>query len=121
MFAVPGSPLDPRAQGTNDLLRQGAVLTETASDVLSHIHGIPKSLAEPSEVFESPHPEAVDEREIDAARAKILENLSPSPVQVDELIRQCQLSPSLVLTVLLELELAGRLERQPGQKVALIV
>jgi DNA processing protein len=57
---------------------------------------------------------------MDHAREKILENLSPSPVSVDELVRQCQVSLPLVLSVLLELELAGRLDRQPGHQVALI-
>jgi len=63
---------------------------------------------------------AIDEGELAAAHAKILENLSPSPVSIDELIRQCQCSAPLVLTVLLELELTGRIERQAGHKVILI-
>jgi DNA processing protein len=120
VFAVPGSPLDPRANGTNDLLRQGAVLTEGAADVLSHIHSMPRVLAEPVMGFGEAPIEIMDESQLETARAKILENLSPSPVSVDELVRQCQLSPSLVLTVLLELELAGRVERQAGHQVALI-
>lgn len=120
VFAVPGSPLDPRANGTNDLIRQGAVLTEKAGDILAHIHGLPGRMAEPpTPEIEAPATR-IDEGELAAARAKILENLGPSPVLVDELIRQCQLSAPLALTVLLELELAGRLERQPGQRVALI-
>ncbi|MDD5586781.1 MAG: DNA-processing protein DprA [Alphaproteobacteria bacterium] len=120
VFAVPGSPLDPRANGTNDLLRQGAVLTENAADVLNHIHAL-SPLFSSASGFEEPPFDAFDEREMDAARAKILENLSPSPVSVDELIRQCQMSPAPVLTILLELELAGRLERQPGHMVALVL
>jgi DNA processing protein len=122
VFAVPGSPLDPRANGSNDLLRQGAVLTEDAEDVLRHVHALPRVLCEPSFPFES-LPSASgpqDMQDIDDCREKILENLGYSPVPVDELVRQCQLSASLVLTVLLELELAGRVERQPGQRVALV-
>ncbi|MDR3449723.1 MAG: DNA-processing protein DprA [Alphaproteobacteria bacterium] len=120
VFAVPGSPLDPRCTGTNDLLRQGAVLTEKADDILTHIHSMPKMLAEPpANDFGAPTG-PMDERELDSARAKILENLSPSPVSVDELVRECHLSPSVVLTVLLELELAGRIERQAGHKVVLL-
>ncbi|MDD3288277.1 MAG: DNA-processing protein DprA [Alphaproteobacteria bacterium] len=120
VFAVPGSPLDPRANGTNDLLRQGAVVTEGAADVLAHIHSMPKNLMErPSSDIDYPS-EPINEQQVDAARAKILENLGFSPVAVDELIRECQLSPPLVLTVLMELELAGRIERQPGHNVALI-
>jgi DNA processing protein len=120
VFAVPGSPLDPRCTGTNDLLRQGAVLTEKAADILAHIHSLPGRLAEPpANDFEAPSG-PVEERMLDAARATILESLSPSPVSVDDLVRECSLSPSVVLTVLLELELAGRIERQAGHKVVLV-
>lgn len=120
VFAVPGSPLDPRANGTNDLIRQGAVLTESAADVLEHIHR-PRQLfaEEPSAPYEEPLIR-VDEVALAQTRSKIIENLSTSPVSVDELVRQCQLSLPLVLTVLLELELAGRLDRQPGHQVCLI-
>ncbi|HEU0117722.1 MAG TPA: DNA-processing protein DprA, partial [Alphaproteobacteria bacterium] len=120
VFAVPGSPLDPRCTGTNDLLRQGAILTEKAADILSHIHSMPKGLSEPPGIEIEAFPAQIDESDLASARAKILENLSPSPVLVDELIRQCQFSAPLVLTVLLELELAGRLERQAGHRVVLI-
>jgi len=121
VFAVPGSPLDPRAAGTNSLLKQGAILVESAGDVISHIQALPRSLPRPGLGFEEPETEAVfDVAEADGARRKILENLGPSPVPVDELVRRCQLSPALVLSVLLELELAGRCERMPGQQVALV-
>jgi DNA processing protein len=120
VFAVPGSPLDPRCVGTNDLIRQGAVLTEKASDILNHIHAVPHLLAEsPADDF-GDAPISIDDRGMATAREKMIENLSPSPVAVDELTRQCHLSPSVVLTVLLELELAGRIERQAGNKVVLI-
>jgi predicted Rossmann fold nucleotide-binding protein DprA/Smf involved in DNA uptake len=118
--AVPGSPLDRRCAGTNDLLRQGAVLTESTHDVLTPIQGLPAYMAEPSapgiEGFSGP----CDEDQLASAREIILENLGPSPISIDELIRECQLSAPLVLTVLFKFELAGRLERQPGHKIALI-
>jgi DNA processing protein len=60
------------------------------------------------------------DRDLESARARILELLSPSPLSVDELVRQCQMSPAIVVTVLLELELAGRIERQAGNHVALL-
>ena len=120
VFAVPGSPLDPRCTGTNDLIRQGAVLTESVSDVLSHIHALPGRMAEPANDGFTGAPGPADEATLAPLRAKILENLGHSPVAVDELIRQCQCSASLVLTLLLELELAGRLERQAGHRVVLI-
>ena len=124
VFAVPGSPLDPRCTGTNDLIRQGAVLTESARDVLQHIHSAETRRVRLCEPPPSPidgQPDALlDEGDLGEIREKILENLSPSPVLVDELVRQCQCSPSGILTILLELELAGRLERQAGNKVVLI-
>jgi DNA processing protein len=72
------------------------------------------------EEFAAP-PEALPpEDQVARARAQLVESLSPTPVTVDELVRSHQLSPAVVWTVLLELELAGRLERQPGGRVALI-
>ena len=120
VFAVPGSPLDPRCGGTNDLIRQGAVLTESAGDVLSHIHALPARASEPVNDDIAAFAGPVDEGDLADAREAILENLGPSPVSIDELIRECALPPGLVLTVLLELELAGRIERQAGHKVALV-
>ncbi len=121
VFAVPGSPLDPRAEGPNHLIKQGAVLTEKASDILEHIYALPTALAEADAALLSGAPlSAPSETELAAARSVIAENLGPCPVLVDELARGCHLSLPLVLTILLELELAGRLERQPGNRVALI-
>lgn len=117
VFAVPGSPLDPRCAGTNDLIRQGAVLTEKAADILTHIHALPRALFETAGDALDP---AVDDASLPAARDKISECLAPTPTGIDDLVRHSQLPPHVVLTVLLELELAGRLERQPGAKVALV-
>ncbi|MCC7426757.1 MAG: DNA-protecting protein DprA [Alphaproteobacteria bacterium] len=145
VFAVPGSPLDPRCRGSNDLLRQGAILAETAEDVLRHLPEAPSPgaglpLAPPPEAAprrparpapppaapaaapESarPAPDAPPRSEAERARAALGELLGPHPVAVDEIIRQCQLSPAAVAAALLELDLAGRLERLPGNRVALI-
>ena len=122
VFAVPGSPLDPRSQGTNGLIRDGATLTENADDVLrvlsaGQTFGV-KSTAPASAAL--PLAQPGDEPEINLARRVILEALSPVPVAVDELARDCQVSLPVVLTILLELELAGRLERQSGQRVSLV-
>jgi len=121
VFAVPGSPLDPRSRGTNDLIRKGATLVETADDVVEVLRGaLHRPLAEPNRgSYSTPGP-TPDEQALVDARVVILNMLSPAPVTVDELIRQCQLSPPIVATVLLELELAGRLDRRPGNRVALI-
>ncbi len=122
VFAVPGSPLDPRAQGPNDLLRHGAVLTESADDVLQALDDLlRRPLAEPGRGgFRDAPPCLPAEDEMAAGRKTVTECLAPTPVTVDEIIRQCQLSPSVVSMVLLELELAGRLERLPGNQVVLL-
>ena len=121
VFAVPGSPLDPRYKGTNGLIRQGAVLTEGAADILDVLTNMVRPpLAEPAVPdLGAAAPQIPPESELAKARTNISELLGPVPVTVDELLRECQLSPAVVLTVLLELELAGRLERQPGNRVSL--
>lgn len=120
VFAVPGSPLDPRAQGTNGLLKQGAVLAESASDIIHHIYTMPKQRLQLFTGFAESETQEFETADESTARNIVLENLGPSPVALDDLIRQSGLSPALVLSILLELELAGRLERQPGQQIALI-
>ena len=118
VMAVPGSPLDPRAQGCNQLIREGATLVQSAEDVLEAVA--------PSRIrpFRQPErdygiPEVVVEAD-DEARESVTQMLNGTPVPVDELIRQSDLPPAVIQTVLLELELAGRLERHAGGKVSLI-
>jgi DNA processing protein len=116
VFAVPGSPLDPRAAGTNDLIKQGATPTTEASDVINAVEpimGRPIELSEPGDDPLAPEPDASD-------RARIIDLLGPSPVLLDDLIRMAATSPAIVRTVLLELELAGRLERHGGGLVSLV-
>ncbi|MFQ5984996.1 MAG: DNA-processing protein DprA [Alphaproteobacteria bacterium] len=123
VFAVPGSPLDPRARGTNNLIRQGAALTESAEDVVTVLRDMIRApLTERrEEPFGDLPAELPSEAEVTEARRCVVERLAPTPVAVDEIVRQCQVTPALVLTVLLELELAGRLQRHPGNQVFLIV
>ena len=116
VFAVPGSPLDPRAAGTNDLIKQGATLVTEASDVIDAVEpimGRPIELGEPDDDPLASEPDASD-------RARIVCLLGPTPVLLDDLIRMAEASPAIVRTVLLELELAGRLERHGGGLVSLI-
>ncbi|MFY8096095.1 MAG: DNA-processing protein DprA [Niveispirillum sp.] len=122
VFAVPGSPLDPRAQGCNRLIKEGAGLVETADDIINHLQGaLRRPLSEPSgSLFRPTTPAQEDEAELEKARRQVAESLSPSPVLIDEVVRGCQLSAGVVMTVLLELELAGRLQRHPGGQVSLI-
>ena len=121
MFAVPGSPLDPRARGCNDLIRQGAALTETGADVLAVLGSPFAEQAVSARIIACEPPPTVseDDGDGDEARRALGEMLSPAPVAVDEIIRTCQLSPALVSTILLEWELAGRLDRHPGNRVSL--
>ncbi|HET6306441.1 MAG TPA: DNA-processing protein DprA [Rhodopila sp.] len=121
VFAVPGSPLDPRARGGNDLIRQGAMLVETAADVLDNLPAEPTparprslSFAEPSS--EPPAPPETPPN----AHAQILSLLSPEPVPLDDLVRRCHFSAPVAMAVLLELELAGRVESLAGGRVALL-
>jgi len=125
VLAVPGSPLDPRCQGTNSLIREGATLIQSAADVLQVLTPLirPGAREGTGEALMSrplaPTPR-LDEAELARARVLVLESLSPSPVPIDELVRGCQLSAAIVQTVVLELELAGRAERRPGNQVNLI-
>jgi DNA processing protein len=119
VFAVPGSPLDPRAAGTNALLKQGAVMVTEAEDVLAVLRPIIGHRAmlpdpEPS-IDRPPLPEPPAD-----VRARIVALLGPTPVCADDLIRLSGASTTVVQATLLELELAGRLKRQQGGCVALI-
>jgi DNA processing protein len=115
VLAVPGSPLDPRAQGCNLLIREGATLVQTVDDVMEALRPIdPRMLGEPGGGgYGVPRPAA------DADRRAVTELLGPVPTPIDEIIRQSALPPAIVQTVLLELELAGRLERHAGGQVSL--
>jgi DNA processing protein len=120
VFAVPGSPLDPRAKGTNRLIREGATLTESAQDVLNVLQPIlGAGFRDPARNSPPPPNTRTAQAEADNIRHQVLELLGPAPTEVDEIIRQIGASASAVLTVLLELELAGRLTRHPGNKASL--
>ncbi|WP_106639149.1 DNA-processing protein DprA [Allosphingosinicella vermicomposti] len=117
VMAVPGSPIDPRAQGCNGLIRDGATLIQNAEDVLETIRPFHlRPLAQVGRDYAAPAaaPDASEKE-----RRVVLDLLSPTAVSVDEVIRQAELPPAIVHMVLLELELAGRLERHAGAKVSL--
>src|SRR6202051_3647529 len=116
VFAVPGSPLDPRAGGTHDLIKQGATLTTEASDVINAVEPI---MGRPIE-FGGPGEEPLATEPDPGDRARIVNRLGHTPSLLDDLIRMAGASPAIVRTVLLELELAGRLERHGGGLVSLI-
>jgi DNA processing protein len=116
VMAVPGFPADPRAQGCNGLIRDGATLVQSADDIVETIGAIdPRALREPRGDYASaPGPELGE-----TERRRILGLMSMSAVPVDELIRQSGLSSALVQTALLEMEIAGRLQRHAGGRVSL--
>jgi DNA processing protein len=115
VMAVPGSPLDPRAQGCNQLIRDGATLVQTAADVVEAIGPAAPMVRAASDLYRGePEPVEADKASVDLASL-----LGPSPVPVDELIRQSGASSGSVQMALLELDLAGRLDRHAGGKVSL--
>jgi DNA processing protein len=121
---MPGSPLDPRCRGSNDLIRQGAHLTESAEDVLEHLPEAPRDgpIFAPRPAWSGaataedggPEPSAPS-----GDSAQVLELVGTAPIAVDEVMRRCHLSPSAVQAILLDLELAGRVEMLPGNRVTL--
>lgn len=133
LFAVPGSPLDPRSRGGNDLIRQGAHLTETARDVLENLpdhparEGLarlplfarepPPGFGEAAQNWREPPESTTD---LTRARQQVIDLIETSPTAVDDIVRRCQFSAAAVMAVLLELELAGRIETLPGSRVALL-
>jgi DNA processing protein len=112
VLAVPGSPLDPRAKGTNSLIRQGAQLCEGPDDVLEAIRHV--SLREPDRRWQGP----AEDADIDAIRDRLAALLSPTPVSRDELVRAVGEPAPVVLAALTELALAGRAELLPGGMVS---
>ncbi len=124
VFAVPGSPLDPRAGGTNKLLQDGAQLVLSGKDIL----GVLETFSNPSftghqdDFIESNEDEYTGDQDamLDGdVRTRIINLLSITPVEVDELIRQSGQPAAIVQMVLVELELAGRLVRHNQQLVSL--
>ncbi|WP_442577433.1 DNA-processing protein DprA [Mesorhizobium sp. ASY16-5R] len=120
VFSVPGSPLDPRAEGANRLLKDGAVLVTSAEDILDALAPLTLTesppeidLDEPPDFSDAPTPAETD-------RSKILEALGPVPTGIDELIWHTGLHPAQVFMILLELDLAGRLERHSGGAVSIV-
>jgi DNA processing protein len=119
VMAVPGSPLDPRAQGCNQLIRDGATLIQNAADVLEAVRPIQPTLASTRSPYTSDEPQWMDG---DAGALGMVEELlGPSPVPVDEIIRLSGAPSGAVQMALLELDLAGRIDRHAGGKVSLRV
>jgi DNA processing protein len=123
VFAVPGHPLDPRAEGPNALIRDGAILIRNAADVLESLStfqagGMQDGAGQKYEPMESAP--RIDDQTLDHTRDEVLSCLSHTPVAVDEIVRSAGLPAAAVQIVILELELAGRIQRLPGHRVSLI-
>lgn len=124
VFAVPGHPLDPRAAGPNKLLKEGACLIENAQDVLQALSDFSGNMRG---LHDLPAPDfscergGFDENEVESGRDLIMGCLSTTPVTVDEIIQTCHMKVGAVAAVLLELELAGRIQRLPGNRVILLI
>ena len=117
VFAVPGSPLDPRCEGCNRLIRDGATLLLSAQDVLDRLNETYRPIQ--SALFEPDEPPIEPFNIEDDDRDRILELLSPTPVDADDLIRVSGLPSGIVAGFLLELSLAGRITRHPNGAVSL--
>ena len=121
VFAVPGSPMDPRCQGTNGLIKQGATMIESVQDILSNLSPVGElPLAEADgRGFSEPSMAFPTDDILNDARDAVLSALSFSPTLLDDIIVASGAAPSLLMVVLLELELAGRIERHAGGRVSL--
>ncbi|MFN7038979.1 MAG: DNA-processing protein DprA [Alphaproteobacteria bacterium] len=125
IFAVPGFPLDPRYEGNNKLLREGANLIRNSEDIIEQLKFIRenkvKNFSEKTtNSFHIQNKIFIDENELSKARMDIPKYLSSSPTLIDDLIKHTGFHIQVILTILLELELAGKLERYYGNKVALL-
>lgn len=127
VFAVPGSPLDPRARGTNLLLKQGATLVTDANDVIDVLHPLTGPTSYQTDMARTPstssqeleEPEAFQPIATEKQREIVLDALGPVPTDIDALVRHTDMDSGAVQLILLELDLAGRIHRYPGNRVAL--
>lgn len=128
VFAVPGSPLDPRSAGTNDLIRRGATLVTTADDIVSVVAPMIEAMPPPPDFDdlkdtddEAESFDAIADRpDVGDLRERIVALIGPSPVEIDDIIRESGIDVGTIYMVLLELELAGRLARLDARRVALM-
>jgi DNA processing protein len=118
VMAIPGSPMDPRSRGCNQLIREGAILVQNASEIAELISPLDNRMLAPSVKYE-PSMTVIADDGSDTERSAVIDLMGMTYVSVDELVRQSGSSPSTVQLVLLEFELAGKLERGAGGKVRL--
>lgn len=123
VFAVPGSPLDPRAAGANQLLKDGALMATEAADILDVLTPLATQTRGERDILlaeDCPGDEGIVVPSAQSDTERLIEALGPTPIQLDDVIRHTGLHPSQVFSILLELDLAGRLERHVGGSVSLV-
>jgi len=131
VMALPGSPLDPRSQGTNGLIRDGATLVQNIDDILSVLsqsHSVEMPPPGPYQILATQSAADMEgksatlsEKERADIYKKLLENIAHDPIAVDELCRWCHVSADIVQSFLLELELAGQVQRHSGGRVSRLI
>lgn len=121
VYAVPGHPLDPRASGPNHLIREGATLVRSAEDIMESLLDFSGQSLREHYFTQTPYDPPMDsyEEPPENGHEAVLEILSFTPIAVDEILRSCHLSIGAMQTILLDLELAGRIKRLPGSKIQL--
>lgn len=120
VFAVPGSPLDPRCQGANRLIRDGAILAETAEDILQVLAEQNRGVGEGKKGYwEGPFGEDISPAEAEAVRLAVKEALSFTPLHRDEILREIEAPPGIVADALLDLVLSGEADEHSGGRFAL--
>lgn len=125
VFAVPGSPLDSRCHGTNRLIKDGATLVTEAADILDALSPMMEPRLDLQHVVregtgDQPISQTGD-RAGDKERAILAEALGPSPVETDDIIRHTGLPAATVYLLLLELDIAGKLNRHSGGRISMIM
>ncbi|UTW54255.1 DNA-processing protein DprA [Kordiimonas sp. SCSIO 12610] len=135
VFAVPGSPLDPRAHGTNQLIKDGAILTRSAEDILDTQSALPNTMLKNMdrrpliditddetsriEEEEAPSTSAPPSHSVQSSENIVLELLSLEPVHIDEIIRRSNLSVHIATAIITTLEIEGKIIKHSGGRISL--
>ncbi len=123
VYAVPGHPMDPRAEGPNHLIREGAQLIRHANDVMEHVRDFTGTSLRDSGLQKFEHPplyEISGDHDTDDIRQLMIDNLSHTPTNIDEIVREYGLSVAAVQQALIEMELGGEIIRLAGNRVSLV-